>query len=674
MDTTTVVVSAKKYFTIVDIRLFYLRGLPHNSPLKVQESDGAWMVPPSQRKTEPVANKVVVSITRDRSTEEVSINPCYLVPWDLAPKSDVLVVSNAFIRKTGKLLCMEHGFGFVELHAQVRGSAPSEVPFEAEKLVPILDAQPPQRTPPSALNSSSTANGEDDTPKKGQKVKEVAFGPKEADYVTKAQWIPRGIALFDNIGEVMRLDMHMYLCAEHNIPLKLEMDDQAIARIKKVFCAILTHLPKLESMLEHDYNREKMTRIIATIKEGAHQSWGDDVAGLKKAIRDLVPLDPSKPLLPPLQPGDSKSDRGFNHKVLAHLLLPVSYLAQYEKDQAGTIGRLKSGELPYTGPMLLVMFYKGYKYNPDDPEEGLFQSELIVRGPVVSTLGNLRSGYFALRSDWVELGSEGCDPRLPLSADASLSQETLVPTGFGFGFPRMFWIKKLPFPGAPISFRVCVAFRDSPSLSGGPEAFQDLQCLRHILLGPSQALVPDGAATKGKRQGNAAIHQIWKITRVLVGYAVVQLHFAMYNHKTWAPRVNRYLNKFKGGQVEEDAQEAGSPLHVQQEDEEHVTFVDEAPYNNDLYEDDNDGEQGGLPDLSELTPTLGLSSTHKEVPSNQGSSMRVQEVKAKAKESVIQGELSESEEEAQPKPPKRKVGVREGLEESGMRKHPRCCR
>ncbi|KAI0258498.1 hypothetical protein BC834DRAFT_980932 [Gloeopeniophorella convolvens] len=124
---------------------FYLRGLPHNSPLKAQESDSVWMVPPSQRKMEPVANEVVVSITRNRGAEEVSINPRYLVPWDLAPKSDVLVVSDAFIGKTGKLLRMDHGFGFVELHAQVRGSAPSEVPLEAEKLVPILDAWPPRR-------------------------------------------------------------------------------------------------------------------------------------------------------------------------------------------------------------------------------------------------------------------------------------------------------------------------------------------------------------------------------------------------------------------------------------------------------------------------------------------------------------------------------------------------
>ncbi|KAI0258530.1 hypothetical protein BC834DRAFT_847302 [Gloeopeniophorella convolvens] len=86
----------------------------------------------------------------------------------------------------------------------------------------------------------------------------------------------------------------------------------------------------------------------------------------------------------------------------------------------------------------------------------------------------------SLRSETSDLGILPCEV-IGLSWVAK--DETLVPTGFGFRFPRN--QKKLPFPGAPISFRVCVTFRDSPSLSGGPEAFQDLRLILLLIRPPN---------------------------------------------------------------------------------------------------------------------------------------------------------------------------------------------
>jgi hypothetical protein len=56
-----------------------------------------------------------------------------------------------------------------------------------------------------------------------------------------------------------------------------------------------------------------------------------DANRLKTHTADYVPLDPNNKIV--LSIGKSKMDRGFNHKALGRLLVPVNLLEEYDENR-----------------------------------------------------------------------------------------------------------------------------------------------------------------------------------------------------------------------------------------------------------------------------------------------------------------------------------------------------
>ncbi|KAJ7222644.1 hypothetical protein GGX14DRAFT_388422, partial [Mycena pura] len=67
--------------------------------------------------------------------------------------------------------------------------------------------------------------------------------------------------------------------------------------------------------------------ISKLISEGIGDVRSDDTATLKRLIPDLVTINPSTPLDPPLADKKSKAHRGFAHPVFAALLTPIDWHA-----------------------------------------------------------------------------------------------------------------------------------------------------------------------------------------------------------------------------------------------------------------------------------------------------------------------------------------------------------
>jgi hypothetical protein len=62
----------------------------------------------------------------------------------------------------------------------------------------------------------------------------------------------------------------------------------------------------------------------------------DDTGSIKYDIIDYLTDDPSTQALdPPISKRECKSDRGFNHPVIACLICPQRYLATYDANEDG---------------------------------------------------------------------------------------------------------------------------------------------------------------------------------------------------------------------------------------------------------------------------------------------------------------------------------------------------
>ncbi|KAI0270166.1 hypothetical protein BGY98DRAFT_1068061 [Russula aff. rugulosa BPL654] len=121
---------------------------------------------------------------------------------------------------------------------------------------------------------------------------------------------------------------------------------------------------------------EFQTRIQA-IKSGISSVRSADANRLKTHTADYVPLDPNNKIV--LNIGKSKMDRGFNHKALGRLLVPVNLLEEYNENRDRVINRIESGEYRVTALQFPALLYQEGSYDPDNLLNGLFRGHFLIR-------------------------------------------------------------------------------------------------------------------------------------------------------------------------------------------------------------------------------------------------------------------------------------------------------
>ncbi|KAF8329620.1 hypothetical protein F5887DRAFT_896688, partial [Amanita rubescens] len=139
-----------------------------------------------------------------------------------------------------------------------------------------------------------------------------------------------------------------------------------------VFQKLLEMVPHLQERLTESSELEEYMTIADSIQKGMSSARSDDTKSLKGVVLDwITPRD--KPLNPPLS-CSVKTNRGFNHPITGALLCP----AGLDWNDPETRTKLTSGQLAVKGDQWPLILYAKQEFDPEDPWDGLFRSELLV--------------------------------------------------------------------------------------------------------------------------------------------------------------------------------------------------------------------------------------------------------------------------------------------------------
>ncbi|KIM74009.1 hypothetical protein PILCRDRAFT_80463 [Piloderma croceum F 1598] len=138
-----------------------------------------------------------------------------------------------------------------------------------------------------------------------------------------------------------------------------------------VFQQLLHTVPGLETRIM-DGSDEECNHVGELIQRGVSSARSDDTKSLKAAVLDWI-TPRGQPLDPPLA-RNVKSDRGFHHERTGALLCP----ADMDWSNIEVKEKLRSGEMAISGDHWPVFLYSGYRYDPEDPWNGLFRGVILV--------------------------------------------------------------------------------------------------------------------------------------------------------------------------------------------------------------------------------------------------------------------------------------------------------
>ncbi|KAG6904683.1 hypothetical protein DXG01_008119, partial [Tephrocybe rancida] len=133
--------------------------------------------------------------------------------------------------------------------------------------------------------------------------------------------------------------------------LQTLLADPSTARQYAIFEQLMKITPNFREII-FTASEEELTRIADLLQKGANGARSDDTKSLKGAVIEWI-TPKGQPLNPPLM-RNVKIDRGIKQK-------------------------LQRGELLVSGDEWPVFVYHGYTYDPEDPWNGAFHSQLLVK-------------------------------------------------------------------------------------------------------------------------------------------------------------------------------------------------------------------------------------------------------------------------------------------------------
>ncbi|KAF8221849.1 hypothetical protein L208DRAFT_1325779, partial [Tricholoma matsutake] len=139
----------------------------------------------------------------------------------------------------------------------------------------------------------------------------------------------------------------------------------------RVFQQLLHMVPHLLECLMEASNEECMA-VAELIQKGISSARLDDTKSLKGVVLEWI-SPPSIPVHPPLC-WNVKTNRGYHHPTTSTLLCP----AGLDWNDADMREKLSSGEMPVHGGQWPMLVYADQEYDPKNPWEGLFRSQILV--------------------------------------------------------------------------------------------------------------------------------------------------------------------------------------------------------------------------------------------------------------------------------------------------------
>ncbi|KAG2111820.1 hypothetical protein BD769DRAFT_1674357 [Suillus cothurnatus] len=186
-------------------------------------------------------------------------------------------------------------------------------------------------------------------------------------YVSQGRAIRRIVTLFDTIEDLITENDRRYE-VEDDAESSLDEDRLQIGFV--TLTTALSWLPKKATEMDYD----DYSHMLKLLRQGADSARGDDTSKLKALVAEWVnrELKPDPPV-----DADDKHSRGFTNDACGKLLCPAELDWNNPVVRAGIRDR-SDGHI-VTDLSFPAFLYDKYTANPNDLEEGLFKSRVLLQ-------------------------------------------------------------------------------------------------------------------------------------------------------------------------------------------------------------------------------------------------------------------------------------------------------
>ncbi|KAI0309440.1 hypothetical protein OF83DRAFT_1179622 [Amylostereum chailletii] len=207
----------------------------------------------------------------------------------------------------------------------------------------------------------------------------VPLGSAGAVNVTNSRWLARGVVLFDNIDDILRVGSRLDAAQSKGVPdgLSIDLSLYRKQRYLDQYTSICATVSKLREFIQADPDDIAIKWMVAKIIKGSQNGRAEDTSKL----RDMIPGCIARAMECPLEPwvGHAKGMRGVNHPVLACFLCPAHDIERYDVDPFEGRKMLRDGRIKMNPTRLPIGFYKDFKYDPGHPDDGLLESDVLLQ-------------------------------------------------------------------------------------------------------------------------------------------------------------------------------------------------------------------------------------------------------------------------------------------------------
>ncbi|KAG1819313.1 uncharacterized protein BJ212DRAFT_1298528 [Suillus subaureus] len=243
----------------------------------------------------------------------------------------------------------------LESVAEVRAPAP---------VIPALGGAVPTSVDARAKCCIAALEEELDTlrQEKGTKQRKTTY------YVAQGRAIRHMVALYTSLEDLIA--KNDCRCEDED-----DSEDNTLTqdRLQRGYIALMQALPWLHDKLTH-LDIDDAEDMLKKLKRGTDAAQGDDTSTLKDLVASWVNQDfrPSH-----LLKSDDKHSRGFVHDICGKLLCPAEWDWNSDSVKAGIHDRTVDYIVSENSWPLFV--YEDYSINPDNLEQGLFKSKVLVQ-------------------------------------------------------------------------------------------------------------------------------------------------------------------------------------------------------------------------------------------------------------------------------------------------------
>ncbi|KAG2339314.1 hypothetical protein BDR05DRAFT_951234 [Suillus weaverae] len=187
-------------------------------------------------------------------------------------------------------------------------------------------------------------------------------------YVSKGRAIRRIVTLYDAIEDLVAENDRRY--DNDELDEDVTIDQQ---HLQSGFIALNIALPWFQSRAS-DLEYDDYLQMLKKLRQGTDSAWEDDTSKLKSLVADWVNRELKAN--PPIDP-DNKTCRGFINDACGRLLCPTELDWSNPIVRAGIRDRAEGYVV--TEMSWPAFMYEKYMADPDNLEEGLFKSSVLVQ-------------------------------------------------------------------------------------------------------------------------------------------------------------------------------------------------------------------------------------------------------------------------------------------------------